>query len=436
MKYIIPVLMFVIVAVAAVLILGGDTPGGPRSSIKPPSDTITKQIYPDRANVDVYIDASVSMAGYTAIAANNEYRELPDELYEMGSSMGEVKFFGFGENVYPVSNLDYRKYSDVSSYTELSNSIKNVIAQADTSHLTVIVTDLFETDTAWSAVSQGIKDKYFHNRLALAVIGVKNPFNGRIYDVGINQLAFDYNSNTDKTKYRPFYMLVMGPEIYVNDFITRWNKRDISNECKFVKLSSNLMEELKYFEDTEEIFMENINTNGKLELPENSKAVELEISDVEEPAKLVRRFVFEPDVLGCAMDMTKIKVVSELQAFNEEDGSWSILDSSKLSCSVIPVEGVDNAYDVTIEFNPKDVLKIGQVNFMMVDVIPEYDGYVLPDWIKAWNMSGSAVGDPSQFDGAKTVNFMRTMDSLKDSVLKTGRPSFVHMEMFFNMSNY
>ena len=51
-------------------------------------------------------------------------------------------------------------------------------------------------------------------------------------------------------------------------------------------------------------------------------------------------------------------------------------------------------------------------------------------------MSGSAVGDPSQFDGAKTVNFMRTMDSLKDSVLKTGRPSFVHMEMFFNMSNY
>ena len=52
--------------------------------------------------VDVYWDATVSMQGYTTLAAGNVYRTLPDLLGDIGDSMGNVQFFRFGAEVMPL----------------------------------------------------------------------------------------------------------------------------------------------------------------------------------------------------------------------------------------------------------------------------------------------------------------------------------------------
>ena len=48
-------------------------------------------------DIDVYWDATYSMKGYTTIAQDNAYRALPDDLDDIGSSMGNIKFLWFWE---------------------------------------------------------------------------------------------------------------------------------------------------------------------------------------------------------------------------------------------------------------------------------------------------------------------------------------------------
>lgn len=449
------VLLFMLIC-TVVVVFSDDSQGG---NIPPPPNKTMLVKTPDKEILDVYFDASVSMAGYTTIAADNIYRELPDELSSIGSSMGEVNFFRFGEQIFPVEGMDYRQYSNTGVYTELSNSVKNVVAAADPNHLTVIVTDLFETDTAWSAVAQGIKEKYFSKRMAVAVMGMKNPFNGRIYDVGLNQQAFDYSSNSDKAKYRPFYILAMGPEKHVNDFLKRCKDKEFGHDFKFVKMSSNLMDEPKSILDTEGVEVENVYAETSISLPEEEKAAQYSINSLDEPITLTQRFVYVPDSLGCAMDMSKVVPNVSLHYLQENvqqekgffdtlfgddepeqqaevvETKWIGIDSSKLTCTITAVEGQENTYDVAVKFMPRDVLKTGYVNYLNINIAPTYDGFVLPDWIRAWNMSNAVAGDPSQFDGAKTANLFRTIDSLKDSVLKAGNPSIVNMNIYFNLRN-
>ena len=92
---------------------------------------------------DIYFDASLSMAGYTTVQNNNFYRQLPDDLMAIGSSIGETNFYSFGKNVNQLSGYDYRKFINPDAYVELENSIKDVVSSAAPEHLTVIVTDLF-----------------------------------------------------------------------------------------------------------------------------------------------------------------------------------------------------------------------------------------------------------------------------------------------------
>ena len=53
----------------------------------------------DKAVVDVYWDATSSMAGYATISNGNLYKNLPDNLEDVASSLGEVHFFKFGKEI-------------------------------------------------------------------------------------------------------------------------------------------------------------------------------------------------------------------------------------------------------------------------------------------------------------------------------------------------
>ena len=125
--------------------------------------------------VDVYWDATYSMAGYATLPEGNFYRTLPDELGDLGSSMGGVTFYRFGEEIKELPGREYRQFSNPGYYTEVITAFHNVIDKADASHLSIVVTDLFESDADWSNVTQKLKEKYFGQHLSVAIIGIKNP---------------------------------------------------------------------------------------------------------------------------------------------------------------------------------------------------------------------------------------------------------------------
>lgn len=384
--------------------------------------------------VDVYWDASVSMAGYTTVAADNLFRELPDEVMDVGGSLGEVNFFRFGTEIVPMQSGEYRKYINQEPYTELANSIKNVVDGADPTHLSVVVTDLFESDAAWSAVSQKLQEKYFKDKCAVAVLAFKAPFNGTVYDVGLDGAKFNYDSAGDPAKYRPVYLLIMGPDVHVNSFLKRCQEKNlVQNKLEMVKFSSNLMETQADVKNMPEIETENLIEIEKLEFPEDYKAVEYKISAKDEPCKVVRSFKYKPNKYGCQIDINKIKPVVQIRFLNPETEEWEVCERKAFEVSIEPEEDEPETYDVKVTFVAQDSLKDGAVNVAMVYLVPEYDGLILPAWVQEWNMSATAAADPRQFDGSKTANLSRIISSLKDSVLTVGQPSLIRQEMYFDL---
>ena len=93
----------------------------------PPGSPVPPESKPAQMTVDVYWDATVSMQGFTTLAAGNVYRTLPDMLNELGGSLGEARFFRFGEQVTLLEGRDYLRFRDQDCYTEKITSFGKVV---------------------------------------------------------------------------------------------------------------------------------------------------------------------------------------------------------------------------------------------------------------------------------------------------------------------
>lgn len=446
-------ILLVLIAIVVTVFISGcsfdDIFGKPKVMVTSPFDVKVADVSSNPVT-DIYFDASLSMAGYTTVQNNNFYRQLPDDLMAIGSSIGETNFYSFGKNVSQLSGYDYRKFINTEAYVELENSIKDVVSFADSEHLTVIVTDLFETDAAWSAISSKLQERYFTKKHSVAVLGFKSPFNGIIYDVGLDFAKLPYDSGTDANKYRPVYMLVMGPDDYVNDFIKCCQDKQVGNSSlRYVKLSNSLLagKPADIASMDEEDFHNVVPVDDNLLFSDKDCVAEYKIDNLQEEVEIVRSFKYIPDQYGCKLDFSKIQPkvqVKYVEQAEPEDGEpkaedenvdlvWKDFNGKNISVTVVKNEEKSDTYDVHVKFNPTDALNEGTINGMLIQLVPEVDGLVLPDWVNQWNIPGYIASDITAFDGSKTVNLQKTVDTLKNSVLKYGNPTLINMELYFDL---
>jgi|GEM_PF-1154647 len=428
----------VIVCMAAILFslfLGGcSPPWEDEVSITMPEDIAqASQDVSEEIGVDVYWDATYSMYGYTTLAAGNAYRTLPDELGDIGDSMGQVRFFRFGAEVMPMEGREYRKFSDPGAYTELITAVHNVVDKADPNHLSIIVTDLFESDSDWSNVTKKLKDKYFARHMAVAIIGIKNSFNGDIFDVGLNAAKFTYDSGDNPAMFRPFYLFIMGPEQSVREFMERWKERQaMPNETQYLLLSENLTESANDFSQlTLQEGGQNLYEDEQLGITDK-RIKEFGINDMGSPAVLSVQFKYQPVFGACPLNMETLK--SSVRVLSLEEGengerAWQVSTmENDAKVEVVPSPDQPGSYSVTLRFTPERTLSPDRINFIHVSVAPDAKGYQLPEWVKAWNMPNVDVA-PDQFDGSKTINFLHVVESLKNSALAAAHPSLVNMNL-------
>ena len=59
-------------------------------------------------------------------------------------------------------------------------------------------------------------------------------------------------------------------------------------------------------------------------------------------------------------------------------------------------------------------------------VTPGRDGLQLPVWVQEWNVNSQDAFASGQFDGAKTVNFVRLISSLRDNSVSQSIPSIAN----------
>jgi len=377
---------------------------------------------PERLDTDVYFDATVSMRGFTTLAAGNVYLTLPDLLGDLCGAAGDVKFFSFGEKIHALDGRNYRRFATPDVYTEPITSVANVVDAADTSHLSIVVTDLFESDSDWSNVTQKLRDKFFANHLAVAVIGIRNSFYGEIFDVGLNAAKFQYNSWDNPDRYRPFYLLIMGRDDAVKTFLRKFNERQtLPNDTGYLLLSENLTETASDFSAFTLQEQENFYSDDTLGLDAHVK--EFGLDKFSAPASFMFDWKYEPPLGACPLDLSDVDTAIEI--FTVDGEQWTPRPENDLRVSLMRDKRQSEMFLVKVALTPEKSLAEGKLNFVRAKVMPKERGYRLPMWVELWSVNVDASA--KTFDGSKTLNLTRVLGSLKDSVFAASRPVLMNI---------
>ena len=404
---------------AAILICGC---GNKIQTVPPLPGTLPNILTSEKIDTDIYFDATVSMKGFTTLAAGNVYLTLPDLLGDLCSSMGETKFFSFGEQIHPLDRSNYRRLTSPEVYTELITAVANVVDRADTNHLSIIVTDLFESDSDWSNVAQKLREKFFANHLAVAVVGIRNSFNGEIFDVGLNAAKFNYNSFDDPNRYRPFYLLIMGRDDVVKNFLRKFNERQtLPNDTGYLLLSENLTETPSDFSNFELGEVENFYSDDTLGL--DNRVKEFGLDNFNEAASFMFSWQYNPPLGACPLDLSEID--SAIEIFSVDGEEWTPLDKNDVRVSLLKDNRQSDIFLIKVSLTPEKTLAEGKLNFVRIKIMPKEQGYQLPLWVELWNVNVDGV--TKNFDGSKTLNLNRVLSSLKESIFSASRPALMQI---------
>lgn len=419
------------IALAAILLfavaLSGCLPDKDTLPMPPGSSPVPTPM-PDQITVDVYWDATVSMKGFTTLAAGNVYRTLPDTLGDLSSSLGEVRFFRFGEQVVPVEGREHRRFSNPEYYTELVTSFGTVLDEADPEHLSIVITDLFESDADWSNVTQKLREKYFSKHLAVAIIGIKNSFNGDIFDVGLNAAKFSYDSGDDPARFRPFYLFLMGSEPQLQAFLEQWERQQVpASEMKCVVFSEHFA---SYAADMKNSVKDNLLEDRKLSKADD-RLKEMVVSDKSKDVKFKLPGKFQPYPNACSLVIDKLEKRVKIFAWEKSedtDGTWKQHDAKgvNLSFALRNADENGNNCDMELTFSPNSTLPLGRIGLVQVQIVPSRQSVDLPIWISEWDMGNIDIA-PEKFDGSKTVNLQHIAASLKDSLLAVAQPTIAEL---------
>lgn len=413
-------------------VISGCGDGDLKKPLSMPMDAAVRpEPLPEQIIVDVYWDATVSMQGFTKLAAGNIYRNLPDALGDwggtLGKSIGKVHFFRFGEQITPIEGREYRRFSNSDYYTEVVTSFGSVLDVADPQHLSVVVTDLFESDADWSNVTQKLKEKYFSQHMTVAIIGVKNSFSGEIFDVGLNAATFSYDSGDDLGRFRPFYLFLMGTETQVRAFLEKWMEKESKNgEMEYVVFSEHFTEDVLNFQLSKAKDKQNLFEDRQLPKADD-RLQEVGFADKNNRVQITLPGKCQLLPYGClkAENISNLDSRVTIYSLNSDD-VWEKYDGSKKPDVVFEstsnADGEGNNCELKLGFHADSVMPRGRIGLMQVQILPSRQNLELPEWLTAWDM-GDIDANPELFDGSKTVNLGKIGASLKDTLLTAAQPT-------------
>ena len=421
------IISLTVILLFTTIICGCSGIGDPEKPLSVPSNAVVPiEPMPNKMITDIYWDATVSMQGFTRLASGNVYRSLPDIMGDLASSPlgkdpGEVHFFRFGEQITPIEGREYRRFINPDYYTETITSFSSVLDVADPTHLSIVVTDLFENDADWSNVTQKLREKYFSKHLTVAIMGIKNPFMGEIYDVGLNAATYSHNSGDDPNMFRPFYLFLMGPEIQVRTFMTKLKESQSQEaEIECAVFSEHFTPQVFAFNLASAKEKQNLFEDRQLQ-KSDERLQEIGIANHKENVhlSLVGKCQLSPYICLSEENLNNLDPQINIYSLNSDE-QWERQDLGKGVKSTFSFQGGDSTLNVT--FPPDGVMPRGKIGLLQIKVAPTKDNLDIPQWLNDWDM-GDIDANPDSFDGSKTVNLKRIANSLKDSLLAAANPT-------------
>jgi len=170
---------------------------------------------PDSIAIRVFLDATVSMAGYVA-DGSSEYVKFLEELeasVQTGWPKVTVTYNKFGKVVREIDRAGFLQARSATFYQEKgmasTTAIDQVIDCDGENQVVVVITDLFQKEGDINAIVRQLKDRCLARGVAVGILGVRSQFDGTVYDARVPPYAYR-STGTDTSTYRPFYALMFG----------------------------------------------------------------------------------------------------------------------------------------------------------------------------------------------------------------------------------
>ncbi len=214
-----------------VMLLAGCDGGGGSGGKKAGKAGATKSVYPDfhyrtddvtgpaptapaRLPVDIYLDATLSMKGFSR-PQNTAFSSLLEGIeatVQNATKSSDLRFFKYGRSVARMQRADFvaARHSQAlwddkgfSSQTNFAQAVDSTKA----GRVSIFITDLFYADADANKVVAAIQDKCFSKDIEMGLLGLKSDFDGYVADV---------QPPVKVVGSRPLYLLVFGSKANIN----------------------------------------------------------------------------------------------------------------------------------------------------------------------------------------------------------------------------
>ncbi len=166
-------------------------------------------------DVELYIDATSSMAGFAAAPDGvfNRFVEEIEGAIESYPAKSKIDFFKFGTRVQSIDRDTAMLHRDAAFFRELGiyeqTRIEEAVANADPAKVRILLTDLFQTEGDVNRVVAVLKEKCFERGIDIGILLVRADFNGMIYDANVPPFRYS-STDGDIKSYRPFFAIFIG----------------------------------------------------------------------------------------------------------------------------------------------------------------------------------------------------------------------------------
>lgn len=391
---------------------------------------------------DVFFDATLSMKGFVSTLTTSSYQVVVPLLERgviEGWKGGRANFNKFGDDIAPLPGRQYLEASRPAFYADSKYNrktlIERVIDKAAHDHLTVIVTDLFQTNADINQLSEKLKQKFIANNLSIGIYAIRSQFEGLVYDVGPDAHSFKYTSGKPETE-RPFYLLAFGKHTDISHYFDVLDRAGLSAiaekhslilsrylNSKYIPFSRT---KLKTADRISEISASNLLT-GRFD-DDRVKAFKLTKS------KPAARFSSElpcDSLVKIAMEYGN-DLTAEVTAWKGEDKGGKELVRTEspqaqkalsVTAKLLPELPPYNKVHLEATIDTSNFPAPGVYQYR---ILLRPNRFVLPGWVSLWNMRDEEVKRwyraPSEFNGAKTYNLENFLGTLQGAVLSTTQP--------------
>lgn len=339
--------------------------------------------------------------------------DLEGSLVSAVKNITEVRYFKFGETIREVARSEFRNAETSEFYHEpgifKDTNIDLIFklrpigepgqpatgsAAGEIPRVTMAVTDLFQKDQDVNILVQQIKAGCLaFPDCSVGVLAIPSAFDGMVHDA--RAASYRYRSSADKATYRPFYLLMFGPEaqlLQLGEILSGNGYVDLAN---FLVIGPRIVKSFRV-EVSRDPQAEGV-TMRKSSGADNESAFNLRKGFVE--AKLRAEVELEIDRRAFGFEPAKAR----LRTYRQENGKLLPSDGE---LALDSIGGTESRLNLGLRLRPPeqkgDYVYVGEIE------VGTINGFKLPPWI-----AGFSSENPSPArDAAKTLNLDRLVERL------------------------